>query len=49
MLFDPAFDGIEDPESEISERLRMGDMRPEAWFIPFNNPSGRDGRRPFRR
>lgn len=48
-LFDPAFDGVEDPESEINERMRMGDMRPRAWFDTFGGAVPRDGRRPFRR
>ena len=48
-LFEPAFDGIEDPESEINARLSMGDMRPRAWFATFGGSTPRDGRRPFRR
>jgi hypothetical protein len=48
-LFDEQSDGIEDPESEENQRLRIGDYRPEAWFKPFQNATPRDGRRPFRR
>ena len=31
-LLDQAANGIEDPEAEINRRLRMGDIRPIAWF-----------------
>ncbi|MFC5236008.1 hypothetical protein [Pseudonocardia zijingensis] len=48
-LFDETLDGIDDPESELNQQIRMGDYRPSAWFVPFNNMPRRDGRRPFRR
>lgn len=34
-LFDPSFDGIEEPE--IGEHLRLANLRFEDWFKPFAN------------
>jgi hypothetical protein len=48
-LFNEALDGIEDPDSDGNRWAGMGDMRPAAWFRPFNNVEPRDGTRPFRR
>ena len=48
-LFDPRMDGIEDPDNESNQRMRMGDYRPASWFQPFDNRTRRDGRRGFRR
>jgi hypothetical protein len=48
-LFDRSLDGIEDPDSDINRWLATGDMRPAAWFTPFNNVEPRDGHRPVRR
>jgi hypothetical protein len=48
-LFDPDLDGIEDPENELNQQLRIGDYRPRAWFTAFEAMEPRDGRRPFRR
>ncbi|MDX8141332.1 hypothetical protein SK854_04355 [Lentzea sp. BCCO 10_0061] len=48
-LFDPSRDGIEDPDDEQNRYLRMGDYTAPAWFTPFDDPSTRDPRRPFRR
>jgi hypothetical protein len=48
-LFEVELDGIEDPDAEQNERIRMGDYRASAWFEPFLNMEPRDGRRPFRR
>jgi hypothetical protein len=45
-LFDPSLDGIENPDSETSQFLGMGDLRPLTWFKPFDNVEPRDGRRP---
>ena len=49
MLYDESLDGIEDPGSEANVYLRMGDMRPGAWFEYFNNVEPRDVSRGFRR
>ena len=49
MLYDESLDGIEDPGSEANVYLRMGDMRPAAWFECFNNVEPRDASRGFRR
>ncbi len=48
-LFDPAADGVEDPDNDLNKAMRIGDYRPEAWFATFANRTGRDPRRPFRR
>jgi hypothetical protein len=48
-LFDPRMDGVEDPENALNRSSGMGDYRPAAWFIPFQNAEPRDGRRRFRR
>ncbi len=48
-LFDLELDGIEDPDDDLNREIGMGDYRPSAWFVPFNNREARDGRRPFRR
>lgn len=42
-------DGIEDPDDPVNAATGMGDMRPAAWFRPFDTAEPRDGRRPFRR
>jgi hypothetical protein len=42
MLFDDQLDGVEDPESEINQELRIGDYRPGAWFETFGNMAPRD-------
>lgn len=49
MLYDQSLDGIEDPGSDANEYLRMGDMRPGAWFGYFNNVEPRPASRGFRR
>ncbi|HZM81713.1 MAG TPA: hypothetical protein VFC19_38830 [Candidatus Limnocylindrales bacterium] len=49
MLFDPRFDGIEDPENEINQRLGIANLRSADWFQPFNNREARDPDRRFRR
>ncbi|OZM82791.1 hypothetical protein CFP66_08910 [Pseudonocardia sp. MH-G8] len=48
-LFSEDLDGIEDPDGELNQVMRIGDYRPTAWFEAFDNMSSRDGRRPFRR
>lgn len=35
LLFDPAFDGLDDPESELQERFRFANLHPRRWFLPF--------------
>jgi hypothetical protein len=49
MLYDESLDGIEDPGSDANVYLRMGDMRPAAWFEYFKNVEPRDPSRGFRR
>lgn len=49
MLYDESLDGIEDPGSDANVYLRMGDLRPGAWFEYFNNAEPRDASRGFRR
>jgi hypothetical protein len=49
MLYDESFDGIEDPDGDANQYLRMGDLRPGAWFEYFGNVEPRDPRRGFRR
>ncbi len=49
MLYDESLDGIEDPGSDANAYLRMGDMRPAAWFEYFKNVEPRDPSRGFRR
>jgi len=49
MLFDDSLDGIDDPESAANQWAVIGDMRPQAWFEPFNNVEPRDPTRGFRR
>ena len=48
MLFNPALDGIEDPDSYVNKAVRIGDLRPVAWFKPFGNLTVRDPRRGHR-
>lgn len=43
-LFDDQPDDVDDQQKQ-----QLGSYRPEAWFVPFNEVPGRDGRRPFRR
>ena len=49
MLYDESLDGIEDPGSDANIYLRMGDMRPTAWFEYFKNVEPRHPGRGFRR
>lgn len=49
MLYNPANDGIEDPDSDINRELGAGDLRPSAWFKPFQDAEPRDPHRGFRR
>lgn len=34
-LFEPALDGIEDPESDVNRAFRMVNLHPAQWFLPF--------------
>jgi len=49
MLYDESLDGIEDPGTDANVYLRIGDMRPGAWFEYFKNVEPRDPGREFRR
>ncbi|MFY7069400.1 hypothetical protein ACOQFV_26380 [Nocardiopsis changdeensis] len=49
LLFDPRFDGVEDPGSELNRLQAMGDMRPQSWFENFGSQDPRDPDRGFRR
>lgn len=49
LLFDPRFDGVEDPDSELNRLQGMGDMRPQSWFRTFAGEDPRDPDRGFRR
>lgn len=49
MLFNPAFDGIEDPDNDVNQAAGIGDLRPDAWFEPFHNVPARDPERGHRR
>lgn len=49
MLYDPAHDGIEDPDGDTNRELGAGDLRPHTWFRPFLNAEPRDLHRGFRR
>lgn len=35
LLYDPAFDGIEDPDSDIAQLQGMANLHPRDWFRPF--------------
>lgn len=35
MLFDPMLDGVDDPDSEISQIQRAANLHPRDWFKPF--------------
>jgi hypothetical protein len=49
MLYDESLDGIEHPGDDANRYLRMGDLRPAAWFEYFANVEPRDPARGFRR
>ncbi|MGW4802565.1 hypothetical protein [Kitasatospora sp. NPDC004272] len=49
MLYSPRHDGIEEPDTEVNQRLGIGDQRAAAWFEPFQNVTPRNSRRGFRR
>lgn len=36
-LYDPAMDGAEDPESELSKRAGIANLHPRDWFKPFRS------------
>ncbi|MFE5581556.1 hypothetical protein [Kitasatospora sp. NPDC056531] len=46
MLFDRSLDGLEDADSEISQKLGTVNLNPDHWFEPFDE--GRDPERGFR-
>jgi len=35
LLYDPAWDGIEDPDSDIARPEGMANLHPKDWFKPF--------------
>lgn len=49
LLYDPRFDGIEDPGNTDNCRLGLGDLRPVRWFDPYGHVESRDPDRGFRR
>jgi hypothetical protein len=48
MLFDARLDGLEDPDSGISQALGMVNLDTDDWFEPFSPDSARDPDRGFR-
>jgi hypothetical protein len=42
LLFDPAFDGLDDPENELHQRFRFANLHPGRWFLPFADEAGVD-------
>jgi hypothetical protein len=48
-LMDPELDGIDDPHDKLNSQMAMGDYRPTAWFVSFQNMPARDPQRGFRR
>jgi hypothetical protein len=42
-------DGVEDPDSQLNQKFRIGDLRPANWFQPFNNVEARPATRGHRR
>lgn len=48
-LWVPSWDGVEDPGSELNDRIRLGDYRPQAWFDTDGLFPQRDPGRGFRR
>jgi hypothetical protein len=40
LLFDPALDGVDDPESELDQRFRFANLHPSRWFLPFADQPG---------
>ena len=37
MLYNPALDGIEDPDSPVNQQLGIANLHPNDWFKPFAN------------
>ncbi len=35
LLYDPAWDGIEDPDSDLARQEGMANLHPKDWFKPF--------------
>jgi hypothetical protein len=35
LLYDPAWDGIEDPDSDVARQEGMANLHPKDWFKPF--------------
>lgn len=42
-------DGVEDPDSDLNQAMRIGDLRPGQWLTTFDNAEPRDSDRGFRR
>lgn len=34
-MFDPAYDGIDDPDTYGGSQVRTGPLQPSSWFDPF--------------
>jgi hypothetical protein len=49
LLMDPAWDGAEDPDTDVSRTMHMVDYRPQAWFAGWPEFPERDTTRGFRR
>jgi hypothetical protein len=43
LLYDGQFDGVEDPETELNQQFRIGDLRPASWFNPIHAQPPRRG------
>lgn len=39
LLFDPALDGIEDPDNPVHQQLGMANLEARSWFLPFRAPA----------
>lgn len=49
LLYDPKFDGVEDPAFELNQLNGMASLHPDDWFEPFSDVTPRDPNRGFRR
>jgi hypothetical protein len=42
MLFDASLDGLENPDNDLNQHIRIGDLRAATWFKPFSHLEPRD-------
>ncbi|MEU7136917.1 tetratricopeptide repeat protein [Streptomyces sp. NPDC046261] len=48
LMYEPWMEGIEDPDNSVGQYMRVANLRPNDWFVPFREGDRRDPDRGFR-